>query len=177
MTSAVAAGCWVAVCGPDGASLRALAEVEHRLLDLGVALGGTAWMATHVVRSPEGGHYAGSLTTGDGEAAAAALSTAVADGYGWAVVDDGGVGSCGGEGDHRAHAVLAATAHRDRTEGRLVRFPGQEELPDRLPLADLVPTSVVDEVVSWVSPTTRRWCCARTASCGRSWRPGGCACW
>ncbi|WNV76914.1 hypothetical protein [Geodermatophilus sp. DSM 44513] len=141
-------GCWVAVCGPDGSSLRARAEVEHRVLGLGAALGGAPWVATHVVRAATGGHHAGSLAaTADAAAAADVLAGAVGADHGWAVVGDDGVEHTGGADGHREHAAASAVAHRDRTEGRVLRFPGQDELPALLPLADVVATTVVEEVL------------------------------
>ncbi len=129
---------WVAVCGP----LRALAEVEHRLLDLGRRAGGAVEVVTHVVRVPEGNHHAGTLRV---------RGSAAADGWaepGEAVVvsDEDGEVLLAGDPGHRDHAVDAVRAHRARASGRLVRFPGQDALPDVLPLGELTGRCAVEAV-------------------------------
>jgi hypothetical protein len=138
---------WIAVCGDTGASPAALAEVEHRLLDLGRRVGATE-VATHVVRSAGSGHHAGSLRI----PASADLAATVAA---WAVPGDAVVLTGGGDGRgdvalgdpaHAEHAAGVARAHRGRTSGRLVRFPGQEALPDRFPLAELTARCGVEAV-------------------------------
>ncbi|MGY1651036.1 hypothetical protein [Geodermatophilus sp. SYSU D01119] len=135
---------WVAVCGDTGASPAALAEVEHRLLDLGRRVGATE-VATHVVRADGTGHHAGSLRV----PAVAGLAGAVAAwaGPGGAVVLSGdGDDAVLGDPAHAAHAAGVARAHRARTSGRLVRFPGQDGLPDRFPLAELTARCAVEAV-------------------------------
>ncbi|SNR87599.1 hypothetical protein [Blastococcus mobilis] len=140
--------CWIAMCVPGGASLAALAEVEHRVLGLGEALGGAPWVVTHQVRAAEGGHYAGSLQTQRGEQAVVQFAElADASGGGWGLVDGTGLVRGGGEETHMAHALASAIAHRDRTEGRVVRFPGQADLPEQLSLEELVERTVVEDVV------------------------------
>ncbi|MGY1737569.1 hypothetical protein [Geodermatophilus sp. SYSU D00684] len=99
MAESSSGDCWVALCGDTGSSWSPPAELEHRLLDLGRRVGATE-VATHVVRSAEGGH----------------------------------------------HAAGVARAHRDRASGRLVRFPGQEDLPDRFPLAELTARCAIEAV-------------------------------
>lgn len=140
--------CWVAVCGDCGSSLSALAEVEHRLLDLGRRIGSATEVATHVVRSAEGNHYAGTLRV----RRSTSLSRTVA---GWARAGEAVVLSDGdGAGDvhltrhagHQHHAVAVVRAHRGRVSGRLVRFPGQDELPDRFPLNQVTARCAIEAV-------------------------------
>ena len=148
MADAFSGNCWLAVCGDAGGSLSALAEVEHRLLDLGRQVGGATEVATHIVRSAEGNHYAGTLRVGR----SAELADTVVR---WARPGDAVV-LADGEGDdevhltqdagHGDHAVAVVRAHRDRTSGRLVRFPGQDELPDRFPLSELRARCAVEAV-------------------------------
>ncbi|MGX5653547.1 hypothetical protein ACWKWC_02080 [Geodermatophilus nigrescens] len=104
-------------------------------------------MATHVVRADGTGHHAGSLRVPAPDALAGALA-------GWArpgesVVlsgDDDGDDVALGDPAHAGHAADVARAHRARTSGRLVRFPGQDGLPGRFPLAELTDRCAVEAV-------------------------------
>ncbi|MGY1685049.1 hypothetical protein ACI8AK_05620 [Geodermatophilus sp. SYSU D00867] len=136
--------CWLAVCGDTGTSPAALAEVEHRLLDLGRRVGATE-VATHVVRSAGGNHHAGSLRAPRSAELAAAVAAWARPGDAVVVSGDGDAPSAGDPG-HLEHAVAVGRAHRERASGRLVRFPGQEDLPGRLPLAELTTRSSVQAV-------------------------------
>ena len=142
------AGRWVAVCAAGEGTQRALAEVEHRLLDLGGRLGAVE-VATHAVRDPEGAHSGGTLRL-DGDPDGGADPAEVLGG--WlrpgesAVVLSAGGEVRLGDGGHAGHAAAGARAHRDRRSGRLVRFPGSEALPAVLPLAELTERCAVEAV-------------------------------
>jgi hypothetical protein len=138
------AGRWVAVCAAGDGTHGALAEVEHRLLDLGGRLGAVE-VATHTVRAPEGAHSAGSLRL-DGAADPAGVVG------GWLRPGESAVVLSAdrevhlGDGGHAGHAAATARAHRRRESGRLVRFPGSAALPHVLPLAELTARCAVEAV-------------------------------
>lgn len=133
---------WLAVCGPGGGTQESLAEVEHRVFGLGGRLGAVE-VATHVVRSPDGPHHAATLRL----TTPADVAGVVGLGPGEAAVLLSAAGEVPlGDGAHGDHAAEVARAHRDRASGRLVRFPGQADLPDRLPLAELTGRCAVEAV-------------------------------
>ncbi len=141
MAESPSGDCWLAVCGAGAART----EVEHRLLDLGTRLGGVPELATHVVRSDAGNHYAGTLRLTTPADLAGVVSGWLAPGEVAVLLPAGDEVRLGDDG-HAEHAATAARAHRDRASGRLVRFPGQEALPDRLPLAELTRRCAVEAV-------------------------------
>ncbi|MGY1782352.1 hypothetical protein [Geodermatophilus sp. SYSU D01036] len=145
MAESSSGDCWVALCGDTGSSWSALAEVEHRLLDLGRRVGATE-VATHVVRSAEGGHHAGTLRAPRSAGLADAVAGWVSPGETVVLADADGEVRLGGDARHGDHAAGVARAHRDRASGRLVRFPGQEALPDRFPLAELTARCTIEAV-------------------------------
>ncbi len=70
-------------------------------------------------------------------------------------------------------AVAGAIAHRDRSSGRAVCFPGQERLTGVLTARELVALSAIDRVWRWrhhrpAAPTT-----PDVRGCGRLDRPDG----
>ncbi len=142
MAESLPGDCWVGVCA-DGNAPRA--EVEHRLLDLGAQLGGAPEVATHVVRAPGGNHHAGTLRLTTPADLAGVVGA-------WLRPEEAAVLLAGedevhlGGAPHREHAAVTARAHRDRASGRLLRFPGQDALPDVLPLAELTARSAVEVV-------------------------------
>ena len=74
------------------------------------------------------------------------LSTLVERGYGVAV-HNGSLQRLAGPEELRRGALRAALAHRDRLEGRALRFPGQRALRGRYGVSDILAFSAIDEVL------------------------------
>ena len=74
------------------------------------------------------------------------ISTLVERGYGVAV-HNGSLQQLVGPEDLRRGALRAALAHRDRVEGRALRFPGQRALHGRYGVSDVLAFSAIDEVL------------------------------
>ncbi|GGP59110.1 hypothetical protein [Saccharothrix coeruleofusca] len=74
------------------------------------------------------------------------LSTLIERGYGVAVHNGDLRRLAGPEELHRG-ALRAALAHRDRREGRALRFPGQRVLRGRYGVSDILAFSEIDEVL------------------------------
>ncbi|MFD1117072.1 hypothetical protein [Sphaerisporangium aureirubrum] len=127
------------ILGLDTGS-RTLTEAEHLLHDLvkGLGLPAGTVACTHFVRTAEGPpHVACSVTVPDAPDPAAL---------------PGGAGTA--LGGHRSGpaalpegAARAAAAHTAGTGGRLVLFPGRDELTGTLGVADVVARSGIDRVV------------------------------
>jgi hypothetical protein len=127
------------ILGLDTGS-RTVAEAEHLLHDLVKGLGLPAGTVgcTHFVRTAEGaGHVACSVTV-----PVVPDPAALPEGAGTAL---GGHRS--GPADLAEGAALAAAAHAAGTGGRLVLFPGHDELTGTLGVAEVVTRSGIDRVV------------------------------
>ncbi|MEO3808168.1 hypothetical protein ABGB17_04130 [Sphaerisporangium sp. B11E5] len=119
---------------------RTLTDAEHLLHDLVKVLGlpaGTV-ACTHFVRTGDGPpHVACSLTVPDTlDPGALPEGSGVAFGHGRS-----------GPADLAEGASLAAAAHASGTGGRLVLFPGHDELTGTLGVAEVVARSGIDRVV------------------------------
>ena len=74
------------------------------------------------------------------------ISTLLERGYGIAV-HNGALQRLAGPEALRRGALRAALAHRDRLEGRALRFPGQRTLHGRYGVSDVLAFSAIDEVL------------------------------
>lgn len=74
------------------------------------------------------------------------ISTLIERGYGVAV-HNGSLQRLAGPEALRRGALRAALAHRDRVEGRALRFPGQRALRGRYGVSDVLAFSAIDEVL------------------------------
>ncbi|MBB5955013.1 hypothetical protein FHS29_001583 [Saccharothrix tamanrassetensis] len=74
------------------------------------------------------------------------LSTLIERGYGVAV-HNGSLQRLAGPDHLTRDALRAALAHRDRREGRALRFPGQRSLRGRYGVSDILTFSAIDEVL------------------------------
>lgn len=161
-TSASSATVLVAV----DASSRDVASAEHlvhRLDRLLPGAGRASYVAsTHVVSTSTGSHVAlaASWTTGPGDAATPGLLTMLVGELSAAgvVVMTGPEAAAAGPGELTAGARAAATQHRDRSAGRLARFPGQLVARDLITVSDLLRVTCIDQVEALagvrVSPAT-----------------------
>lgn len=136
---------WVGLDGEE----RDLARLEHLIHEAAEVIGrAPAFASTHVV-------------THGGRHAAAALSFAMLRPperdllAAWAVardvgviIDDAGSFLAGGPVARRAGASVAIARLRDRTDGRAVRFPGQDQVPSSVTPARLIALSAIDRVIA-----------------------------
>lgn len=74
------------------------------------------------------------------------LSTLIERGYGVAV-HNGSLQRLAGPEALARGALRAALAHRDRREGRALRFPGQRTLRGRYGVSDIIAFSAIEEVL------------------------------
>lgn len=74
------------------------------------------------------------------------VSTLIERGYGVAV-HNGGLRRLAGPESLTRGALRAALAHRDRREGRALRFPGQRSLRGRHGVSDILAFSAIEEVL------------------------------
>lgn len=74
------------------------------------------------------------------------ISTLIERGFGVAV-HNGSLQQLAGPEELRRGALRAALAHRDRVEGRALRFPGQRALHGRYGVSDVLAFSAIDEVL------------------------------
>lgn len=74
------------------------------------------------------------------------LSTLIERGYGVAV-HDGALQRLAGPEPLARGALRAVLAHRDRREGRALRFPGQRALRGRYGVSDIIAFSAIEEVL------------------------------
>ncbi|MCE7000546.1 hypothetical protein LZG04_37895 [Saccharothrix sp. S26] len=74
------------------------------------------------------------------------VSTLIERGYGVAV-HDGSLRLLAGPEELTRGALRAALAHRDRREGRALRFPGQRTLRGRYGVSDIIAFSAIEEVL------------------------------
>ena len=117
-------------------------EVEKLAVELHETLLPSARVVcAHVVD----GHHAASfmLPVAPSARVVAAL---VEQGYGVAVQGDG-VHRLAGPEQLRRGASDAATAHRERREGRALRFPGQRSLRGRHGVSDILAFSAIEQVL------------------------------
>lgn len=96
------------------------------------------------VHAVEGGHAMSFRLTDD--PSENTVSTLIERGYGVAV-HDGDLQRLGGPERFTRGALRAAIAHRDRKEGRALRFPGQRALRGRYGVSDILAFSAIDEVL------------------------------
>ena len=74
------------------------------------------------------------------------VSTLIERGYGVAV-HNGALQRLAGPEDLARGALRAVIAHRDRREGRALRFPGQRTLRGRYGVSDIIAFSAIEEVL------------------------------
>ncbi|GAA3461209.1 hypothetical protein ACFFSW_31655 [Saccharothrix longispora] len=74
------------------------------------------------------------------------VSTLIERGYGVAV-HNGRLQRLAGPEELTRGALRAALAHRDRKEGRALRFPGQRTLRGRYGVSDIIAFSAIEEVL------------------------------
>ncbi|TQM82654.1 hypothetical protein FHX81_5064 [Saccharothrix saharensis] len=74
------------------------------------------------------------------------VSTLIERGYGVAV-HNGSLQRLAGPEELTRGALRAALAHRDRREGRALRFPGQRTLRGRYGVSDIIAFSAIEEVL------------------------------
>ncbi|KOX13790.1 hypothetical protein ADK67_43565 [Saccharothrix sp. NRRL B-16348] len=74
------------------------------------------------------------------------VSTLIERGYGVAV-HNGSLQRLAGPEELTRGALRAALAHRDRKEGRALRFPGQRTLRGRYGVSDILAFSAIEEVL------------------------------
>lgn len=98
-------------------------------------------VCTHVVD----GHHAMSFRLGE-DPSENTVSTLLERGYGVAV-HNGALQRLAGPEALQRGALRAALAHRDRREGRALRFPGQRALHGRYGVSDILAFSAIEEVL------------------------------
>lgn len=98
-------------------------------------------VCVHVV----GDHHALSFRLAD-EPSENTVSTIIERGYGVAV-HNGTLQHLAGPEHLTRGALRAALAHRDRREGRALRFPGQGTLRGRYGVSDIIAFSAIEEVL------------------------------
>ncbi|MDH2429012.1 hypothetical protein [Sphaerisporangium sp. TRM90804] len=128
------------IVGLDAGS-RTVAEAEHLITDTVKALGlpaGTV-ACTHFVRSGTGApHVACSLAVADRPVGALSVPDGVGLAYGETRT---------GPAELAEGAALAAAEHAAGSAGRLVLFPGRDELVGTLSVAEVLARSAVERVV------------------------------
>jgi hypothetical protein len=113
------------------------AACEHHALDLADRLGSATFISIHIVTEPEP-HYAAVIEVpGSSEMARRELSDVVETVH---VV----IANQREDIDITLPAGDAAVAHRSRRSGRVVKFPGQENLVGTLPLSDVTARSAIE---------------------------------
>ncbi|GAA1278612.1 hypothetical protein [Saccharothrix xinjiangensis] len=90
-------------------------------------------------------HHALSFRLAD-EPSENTISTLIERGYGVAV-HNGDLQHLAGPAQLTRGALRAALAHRDRREGRALRFPGQRTLRGRYGVSDIIAFSAIEEVL------------------------------
>jgi hypothetical protein len=149
----------------DGSS-RDVTSAEHLVRRLDALLPGADHpsyaASTHVVVTSAGAHVAvaASWTVALEDATPDGLLALLADGLPEAgvVVELEDRTTTAGPAELAAGARAAAIQHRDRSAGRLARFPGQRVVHDLVTVSDVVRLTCVDQVVGLagveVSPAT-----------------------
>lgn len=143
----------LAVCGGTSG----LAQVEHDLLDLCQALGLPldGALATHPMRD-QAPHWAGTLAVPPHDVDDLRVLLTRAGGHQGAarcvgVFSVGGVADeplvlVTGQAAHAGHVAAAAASHLTASGGRLMRFAGQDQVPDEIALGDLLSIGCIDDV-------------------------------
>jgi hypothetical protein len=110
---------------------------EHAACDLADRVGGATFISTHVVTEPEP-HYAAVIEVA---ASPEAVRRDLADVSETVLIVDG-------QAIDHTHAMSdAVEAHRGRRSGRVIRFPGQENLVGTVALRDVTTQSAIDGLV------------------------------
>ncbi|MET1074177.1 MAG: hypothetical protein ABWY11_16135 [Umezawaea sp.] len=117
-------------------------DVDTTALQLHVAL---LYDARVVCAHEVDGHHAMSFRLAE-PPSENTISTLIERGYGVAV-HNGSLQRLAGPEALRRGALRAAIAHRDRVEGRALRFPGQGSLRGRHGVSDVIAFSAIDEVL------------------------------